>query len=161
MKLIPLSKGKVAQVDDHLYDFLNQFKWHFDGRYVRRHIRLGDGKRGRVFIHRLVAKTPEGKFTDHIDGDTLNNQESNLRICNHRQNAANQKKQLSRSSIYKGVSKLRNGYRTQLWYKDEKVVDASCKEERWAAMVYDLNAAALFGEYARLNFPEAILVVQE
>lgn len=33
--------------------------------------------------------------------------------------------------------------------------------ERWAALAYDLNAPALFGEYARLNFPDAILVSKE
>ena len=32
---------------------------------------------------------------------------------------------------------------------------------KYARMIYDLNAHALFGEYARLNFPGSILVVQE
>ena len=28
MKLIPLSKGLFTQVDDDLFDYLNQWRWH-------------------------------------------------------------------------------------------------------------------------------------
>jgi hypothetical protein len=93
-----------------------------------------------------------------IDGDELNNQESNLRVCDFRQNAANQKKAQNKSSLYKGVSKCGDGWRAQVTYDNRKVFDAVFPKERWAAMAADLNAVALFGEYARRNFPEAILV---
>jgi hypothetical protein len=65
------------------------------------------------------------------------------------------------SSIYKGVVKNEGSWRVQIWKDNAKQYDASFPNERWAAMAYDLNAKALFGEYARLNFPEAILVVKE
>lgn len=65
------------------------------------------------------------------------------------------------SSIYKGVSRKGNSWRTQIWLNNEKVFSASFPNERWAAMAYDLNAAALFGQYARLNFPEAISALKE
>lgn len=161
MKIIELSKGKSAKVDDHWFDYLNQWKWHFDGRYARRHTPRINGIQGNVLMHRVIAKTPNGMFTDHKDGDELNNLKSNLRTCNHRQNAANQKKALNKSSSYKGVSKYNDKWRAQVSFDNRKVYDAVFAEERWAAMAADLNAYALFGEYARLNFPNAILVVQE
>jgi hypothetical protein len=40
---------------------------------------------------------------------------------------------------------------------NEKVFSASAPNERWAGMIYDLNALALFGEYARLNFGASIV----
>jgi len=160
MKYIPLSKGKFARVDDAWFDFLNQWRWHFDGRYARRHTPRVNGKQGNILMHRVVANTSEGKFTDHIDGDELNNQSSNLRTCNHRQNAANQKKAQNKSSRYKGVSKYKNKWRAQVTFDNRKVYDAVFAQERWAAMAVDLNSCALFGSYARLNFPDAILVVR-
>ena len=59
-------------------------------------------------------------------------------------------------SVYKGVT-LDNGYwRTTIW-KDNKVAFRTLSaNERWAGMIYDLNAPALFGEFARLNFPNAL-----
>ncbi len=165
MKLISLSKGKFAKVDDDMYDFLNQWKWHFDGEYARRnvyHYESGKKIQTHILMHRLIADTPKDRFTDHKDGDTLNNRRENLRVCTTRQNAANMKKRSNQSSIYKGVTKRsENCYRTVIWKDNQKVFDAHFPNERWAAMAYDLNAPFLFGEYARLNFPDAILVVRE
>jgi hypothetical protein len=150
MKLIFLSKGKFAQVDDDIYDYLSQWKWYFDGKYARRHIKW-EGKQQNILLHRVVNTTPQGLLTDHIDGDCLNNQRANLRNCTKRTNAANMRKHRG-SSVYKGVSKHENSWRTQIWQNNEKVYGAVFPNERWAAMAYDLNAKALFGEYARLNF---------
>ena len=96
MRLIPLTQSKFAQVDDQHFDESNQDKWHYSEGYARKNpYRFVNGKRKQVHIpvHRVVAETPEGKFTDHKDGDGLNNQESNLRTSDHKQNAANMKKQ--------------------------------------------------------------------
>jgi hypothetical protein len=161
MKLIPLSKGKFAKVDDRRYDELNQRKWYFDGRYARRNVYENGKLVKRILMHRVVAGTPEGVLTDHKDGDTLNNQEANLRFCDKSKNAANQKKRPNLLSVYKGVTKDQASWQTQIWYNNKKHYSASFREERWAAMAYDLNAAALFGEYARLNFPEAISAFRE
>jgi HNH endonuclease len=151
MKLIPLSKNHFAKVDDNWFDYLSQWKWHFDGRYARRHTPKVNGKQGNELMHRLVAEAKPGEFVDHINGDPLDNRAENLRTCDHSTNAMNMRKHRGQS-IYKGVTKRGNSYRTVIWKDNEKVFDASCTNERWAAMIYDLNAAALFGEYARLNF---------
>lgn len=43
-------------------------------------------------------------------------------------------------SVYKGVSKNENSWRTQIWKDKAKVLAITFSNERWAAMAYDLNA---------------------
>lgn len=155
MKLIQLSKGKVAKVDDELFDFLSHWRWHFDGKYARRNIRV-NGELVHIYMHKVVAGF-DGKV-DHWDLDQLNNQKHNLRPCTTQTNAVNSKKAPNKSSTFKGVSKSGNRWRSQLTYNNKKVYDAMLPNERWAAMAADLNSYALFGEFTRRNFPEATLV---
>lgn len=158
MKTIKLTKGKFALVDDDKYEFLNQWNWHFDGKYARRNIRV-NGKLVHIYMHKVLAGTD--KKVDHKDLDQLNNQRGNLRVCTTQTNAVNSKKAANKSSIYKGVTKCGKRWRSQLTYNNKKVYDAMFPTERWAAMAADLNAYALYGDFARLNFPGAILVVRE
>lgn len=60
------------------------------------------GKR-RVLLHRFVMITPEGMYTDHINGDIYDNRKSNLRICTPSQNNQNARKSTRNKSGYKGV----------------------------------------------------------
>src|SRR4051794_30363338 len=140
MKLILLSKGKSAKVDDELFDFLNQWKWHFDGEYARRN---ENGK--HVYLHKVVFGAKDGEKVDHKDLDQLNDQRVNLRICTSQTNAVNSRKAPNKSSIYKGVSKSGKQWRTQIWFNNKRHFDTAFPNERWAAIAYDLNAAALFG----------------
>lgn len=57
-----------------------------------------------VSMHRLILglKSLDGKKTDHIDGNKLNNLRVNLRICTQAQNTQNRTKAWG-SSKYRGV----------------------------------------------------------
>lgn len=90
---LPLTRGMVALVDDNEFDRCNQYNWSVNassgGRfYASRGIYQGD-KYFRIFLHRFILGVPDGVIIDHIDGDPLNNQKSNLRACNHKQNSWN------------------------------------------------------------------------
>lgn len=86
---------------------------------------------------------------DHIDGNTLNDDPSNLRLCTHKQNSANKKVSGKGTSQYKGVSWHKP---TQKW---QVRVAGRCvgyfSNEVEAALVYNKEATKVFGEFARLN----------
>lgn len=91
MKHIKLSgkrgKGHSTKVDDSTFTEYGHLSWYLSdtGYAVRK------GKEGSIRLHRLVAGTPEGKVTDHLNGDKLDNRRSNLRVCSQRVNSQNRK----------------------------------------------------------------------
>jgi len=99
---------KITLIDDEDYDWLNQWTWNVDSRglyVIRKEKRIyknGKIHRPLILMHRLIMNAPKNMEVDHIDGNGLNNQRSNLRIVTRRQNMQNLHK--SKSSIYPGVS---------------------------------------------------------
>lgn len=162
MKTIPLTQGKVALVDDEDFEWLNQWKWHYrkghpnrEKGYAGRSIFLGTGKRGTVLMHREILKVKKGQIPDHHDGDGLNNQRSNLRVGNMKDNSANRSKVRSKcSSKYKGVSwhKASSYWRASIKKNQKWMHIGSFQTEEDAAKAYDKKASELFGTFAKLNF---------
>ena len=157
-KEIILTQGKVAIVDDEDFDELNKLKWHADKRQngkfyaVRKSICI-NGKYINQKMHRMIVGDKSGLHTDHIDGDTLNNRRSNLRICTHQQNMMN-----------KCVSKVnKSGYKGVIYVKSRKMYKASITLNRkiiqlgyfyyikQAAIAYNAAALKYHGEFANLN----------
>lgn len=63
MKEIPLTKGKVALVDDEDFERLNQYKWHasWDGwRWYARRGFFVNCKIRKISMHREILNSPEG-----------------------------------------------------------------------------------------------------
>lgn len=150
MKKIPLTQGKFAIVDNKDFKWLSQYNWVFDSRYAK----AANGKRNAVLVmHRLIMQTPKGMDTDHINGDGLDNQRKNLRVCTHAQNLANRLKQKDNTSGFKGVywSKDRKKWMAQVRFHGKKY-QSRHKTKEQAARAYDEMAKKYFGEFARLNF---------
>lgn len=152
---IQLTHGAMAIVDDADYDWLCQWKWRFDGRYAVRSEYIGtfNGKKNyrKVTMHRLIAGTPEGMDTDHINGVMLDNRRSNLRICTRSQNLQNQRPLVGKSSKYKGVAwnKAKKKWRAMIGINGtNKWLGAYATEEE-AAQAYRDAAEKYFGEFAR------------
>lgn len=112
MKKIKLTQNKYAFVDDGDYDYLNQFKWcavktskRIKSMYaVRCEWDRKTKKRINIPMHRIIMKAPKGLTVDHIDGDGLNNQRSNLRLATPSQNLINRTIPPNNTSGYKGVT---------------------------------------------------------
>lgn len=150
MKVIPLTKNKLAFVDDSDYAKLAVYSWVFNGRYASR--KSSDNR--TVYMHREILKASDNLEVDHINGNCLDNRRSNLRLANHQQNMRNQKPIKGKSSQYKGVSwdKSHNRWQSYIHINDYKKHIGYFKDEIQAARAYDAEAIKLFGEYARLNF---------
>lgn len=156
---IPLTRGLFAIVDADDYELVNQYTWHASGGgYAAAYV--GGGRKSRVmaFMHRLIAETPDGMVTDHIDGDRLNNRRSNLRICNQSDNCANTKRRAGGHSAFKGVTWFTTKRHKKGYWKaaiSGKHIGYFDTEEA-AARGYDYHARKRFGEFARLNFPDEV-----
>jgi len=158
MRVIPLTQGKYALVDDEDYNWLSQWKWtaSFNGcswRAVRTECSAGRCK--QILMHRQILNMPEGAITDHRDHNELNNQRSNLRYCTKSQNGQNQRKQKRpTSSRFKGVSLHRTAKKWRAYITKQGITHnlGFFQNEKDAACAYDSKAKELFGEFALTNF---------
>lgn len=142
----------LIMLDDEDFDYINQFTWCI--------IKQGNNKKRaynyklKNYMHRIIMKCPKGYSVDHIDGNPLNNQKLNLRICLLKDNSKNSSKHKNTTSKYKGVHF--ENY-TKKWKACIKVNYKTINLGRFsneleAAKAYDNAAIKYFGEFAGLNF---------
>jgi len=157
MKIIQLTQGKSTIVDDEDYELLMQFNWCAFNQRGKWYV----GKRPTKYsphryMHRFLLELKDSKIhADHIDGDGLNNQKINLRICTHSQNSKNKSPSKTGTSKFLGVCFYKTTNRWHAQINDNKKVKhiGYFKNEIEAAKAYDLRAKQVFGEFAHLNFP--------
>jgi len=159
-KIITLTKGQVTQVSDGWFEELNKDKWHAlynphtKSYYAARTTSRLLGKKKYIYMHRVVAGTPDGMKTDHRDGDTLNNQPDNLRTCTNAQNMSNQGKHSNNTSGFKGVYLNRKKWAAHIMVDGKFINLDTYKTREEAAHAYDEAAKKYHGEFAKLNFEE-------
>jgi hypothetical protein len=160
MKQIKLTKNQVTFVDDEDYNFLMQWKWHAkpnmnNGYYAIRGFKNEKNTMSKIHMHRVIMNlTDPNLVVDHIDGNPLNNQKSNLRICTKDQNRHNRKASKSKKSKYLGVfwNKECNKWYSQIKDGKKIIYLGIHNTEEEAAMAYDEASKKKYGEYAYLNF---------
>ena len=159
MITLQLSQGYVALVDDEDFEQVSQFKWHakVDTHtvYAARNITLPNGRRTGQRLHRFILGPNDSQVVDHRNGNGLDCQRSNIRICTQTQNAANRRKQAS-SSHFKGVSwfKRLGNWAVKVHYNNKDIYIGNFTSELDAAHAYDAAAIKYFGEFANTNFQE-------
>ena len=142
-------KGQyVTFVDDDDFDYLTQRNWSYLGGYAKGR----DELKNTVYMHRVIMKATKGFEVDHIDGNKLNNQKSNLRICTSAENKMNKGAQRNNKSGYKGVCWNSKTNKWQAQIKANRVLHNigffSSKEEAYAA--YCKAAEELHGQFAHV-----------
>lgn len=177
MKQIPLTQGKVALVDDDVYEDLMKFKW-YANKYgsathplwyaVRNHARQND-KQKSIKMHRVIWEyfnaIPDGYEIDHINHDGLDNRMENLRIATHRENMHNQvRNPATKTSQYKGIywDKSHGKWKAQIKTNGNTKSLGYFVDEVEAARAYNRAAIYYFGQFACLNvLPEIVALAMK
>jgi len=150
-KLIYLTKGRVAVVDEEDFEELSKHKWCVSTGYAVRRL-VTNGIPQLLLMHRVIMNASKGQEIDHINGDRLDNRKANLRFVTRQQNIFNKKPQ-GKTSKYKGVyfRKSWGKWIAQISINKKKQHIGVFENELDAARAYDNIASKLCGEYARLN----------
>lgn len=143
----------VTQVDDEDYLWLSRFRWWSSGAGDKIYV-YGSPLVGfqEIGMHRYIMGVADGKIkVDHKDGNTLNNQKSNLRRCNHRENNLNKPGHKDGSSKYKGVHFASKKWVGNIYIDGKRVYLGRFELEEDAARAYNKVASEHFGDFAWLN----------
>lgn len=160
MKEIPLTRGKVAIVDDEDYERLCGYKWRAmfsrctDSYYAVRSAPMVNGKCDTILMHREIMGAKSGEQVDHINHNTLDNRRSaNLRVCTARQNRANERIRSTNTSGYKGVSwdKSRGKWLARASVNGKLKNVGRYETAREAAIAHDTASVEHNGEFACTN----------
>jgi hypothetical protein len=161
-RLIQLTQGKFAIVDEEDYERVNAHKWSASNLqniwYAIGMVSTGN----KILMHRFILNT-DIAIIDHYNRNGLHNYKSNLRPCNASQNIVNSEKRKGCSSIYKGVVKDKrcNSYSARISFKGKNEYLGYFNDEIEAAKAYDAKAKELYGEFAILNFPEQQSIINQ
>jgi len=162
-RLILLTNGQFAIVDQEDYESATRFKWYpkFSGNtvYAITSVYLGilTGKQITcgLYLHRLIMRPPNHLWIDHINHNGLDCRKDNMRICTPRHNIQGKIGKIISTSKFKGVSwfKKTKKWRGRICYFGHEISIGYYTTEIEAAKAYDTKAKELFGEFAYLNFP--------
>lgn len=161
---IQLTKGLTCLVDDDCAETITSLRWYasWSGRtwYAQRNGICVKGVKGpKIYLHRRVLSVPSNVWVDHINGDTLDNRRTNLRIVSAQGNAANSIKRnhngrAAPTSRFKGVTwnTQNSNWNARITVNYRPVHLGVFANEMDAARAYDDAARYYFGDFARSNF---------
>ena len=98
MRVIPLTQGQFALIDDEDYENIINYPhpWRADkSRYTfyAASWKNINGKQNTIRMQNLILTAPKGKLIDHINRNGLDNRRKNLRIVTQSENLKNTDKQ--------------------------------------------------------------------
>lgn len=104
-------------------------------------------------MHEYLTDCPSGMEVDHINKNTLDNRDCNLRICTHQQNQCNQPLQRNNTSGVTGVSfySPRNKYRARIKVGQHDIHLGYYKSFCEAIQARNIGMECMFGEYGVYN----------
>ena len=112
MKELPLSRGRVALVDDDVWEWASGHRWYVHPQgYVYRKSSLPNGKRGTSLLRREIMQPPPGAEVAHRNEDQLDHRRENLVVFTPAERAAHKAVRVHREGLratntsgFRGVS---------------------------------------------------------
>ncbi len=154
---IPLTKCKVALIDEDDFNLVGNLRWCASQNGQNWYAMRALPRNGRRQLHQRMHHLILGKsLIDHINGNGLDNRRENLRIASNRENCFNQRKRAG-SSTYKGVcfDIESDKWLVQIQVNGKRKKIGRFKNEVEAALAWDEAARLYYKEFAALNFPRA------
>lgn len=159
MKQIQLTKGYFTTVDDQDFDYLSQFNWGVQINRKRKYAyrKFWDSitrKSYTMYMHRDLHNLVDSKIhVDHVDGNGLNNQRVNLRLCSNAQNLMNVPMKKNNKCGLKGVywETSRQKWKAEIRVNKRKQHLGRFASKYEAAEAYNKAAIKYFGEFAYIN----------
>lgn len=160
---LELTQDQVALVDDDVYELVTGYNWQAQKHpvtglyYARRNESIT--RKIRLLHYDVLeikgVEVPPGHVIDHINNDTLDCQFHNLRVATRSQNNANRRVSRKSRSKYRGVTLTQDGKYTARCGPKMKCRSLGRYDlEIDAAKAYDAEARRVWGQFAKLNFPE-------
>lgn len=149
MRKLPLygkhGVGKFALVDDVDYKKALLCPWFM----MKKGYAIGTVEGKPTYLHRFIMNPPAGMDVDHKNGDKLDNQRKNLRVCTRSQNNAN----IVKPDKYKGVhfDKSRQNFLAYIKLNGKMHYLGRYQTAQEAATAYNERACKIFGEFAQPN----------
>lgn len=151
--LVSLSKDAFAIINVEDIDLVSRWTWHLHSAGYATAKRLIDGTVVTVYMHRLICPVPPSLEVDHANGNRLDNRRVNLRPATISLQRANQVSRPGSRSRYRGVTATSGKAHPWLARLGRTSLGVYATEEE-AARAVDVELRHVYGEYARLNFPE-------
>ena len=150
---VPLTKGKYAIIDTIDREKVSKYVWHVieknNGMFYAQTDVTINNKNVSISLHRYITDAADAYVVDHINGDGLDDRQSNLRVCTNKQNIRNSKIRSDNSSGYKGVVKIRNKWRASITVDGKTIYLGLYDSPEEAHSSYCEAAERYFGEFAR------------
>lgn len=159
MKLLSLTRGLSAQIDDEDFERCSAIAWYAmpnstnTGFYAVAKI---NGKQ-TTYLHRFLLDAPKGISVDHINNDSLDCRKHNLRLATQLQQCHNRKLRSDNRYGLKGVGQKpgQASYYANIGINGKKTYLGTFKTAQEAATAYDHAATRHFKLFAKTNFPTA------
>jgi hypothetical protein len=171
---IPLTQGQVTRISANRAAEISKDGWYAvwsksnRSFYAVRNSKVGEGTpRHQIAMHRFILGLVHGdpREGDHINHNTLDNTDENLRIVDDTGQSRNHSKRKDNKSGFRGVHffKRNDKWGAGIRVNGKHIFLGLFPKDRpdLAALAYDAAAIEYFGEFAQLNFPKGKEITDE